>query len=180
MGYFCQQYVYWIFYITTLELNERTMYNNISNRYQISPIHPPSTPDLFEGLPFKLFIIFSLGMHDASSFINPANIGGDTTFQCIAIHLLAVIRAILKNLSWFLLTFIIDVSPMRIILGFVGMVSPVISLSTLSIYTQYELRQGRVQNICTNVPVPDLHLGQNLFYVICQGYSMFYEYDCIV
>ena len=56
-------------------------------------------------------------MHNASSFVHLANVGGDTSVQCIAIHLFAVIRAILIHLRWFLLTFIMDVSPRRITLG---------------------------------------------------------------
>ena len=101
-------------------------------------------------------------MHDASSFIHLANVGADTSFQCIAIHLFAN-----KGNSYkFELVFINfhHGCVTQETLGSVGMVSPVISLSTLSIDTQYELRQGKVQNICSNVPIPDLHLGQNWEY----------------
>jgi len=89
-------------------------------------------------------------MHNAISFVHLASVGGDASFQCIAIHLLTVIRAVLINLIWFLLTFNIDVSPRRITLGSVGMVCPVIPLSTLSI-------------------------NMALIYVVCQGYSKLYE-----
>ena len=118
-------------------------------------------------LPFKLYIIFSLGMHDASSFVHLANVGGDTSFQCIAIHLLAGIliinNNILINLSWFLLTFIIDVSPRRITIGSSGMVSPVISLSTLNIDTQYEFPELYMTTYWTHlteIPSPSCHFIQ--------------------
>ena len=116
------------------------------------------------GFPFKLYIIFSFARHDANSSVHLADVGGCSSFHCIAIHLLAMMRAILINLSLFLLTFIMEVSPNRIILGSVGMVVPMMSLSSLTIEIQDVFRHGQDQNICISVPVPVLHLGQNSEY----------------
>ncbi len=48
------------------------------------------------GFPFKLYIIFSFGIHDASPLVHLVDVGG-----CSSFHLLAV----LINLSLFLVTY---------------------------------------------------------------------------
>lgn len=77
----------------------------------------------------------------------------------MVICLLSVIKESLINLSLFLLISLLHASPNILTLSPVGMVIPVMPLSTLSIDVQYEFRHGHAQNICISVPILVLHLG---------------------
>lgn len=70
---------------------------------------PPQIVLNSPGFPFRLYIIFLFGIHDANSLVHLADVDGCSSFHCMAIHLLAVIKVILLNLCLFLLTFVIDV-----------------------------------------------------------------------
>ena len=101
-------------------------------------INPCQTLSNISGLCFKLYIILSLGIHDASSLSHSECGGGSSSFHLSAIHLLAVINAILINLTVFLLhcSGSKDLSPNSTSLGSCGIVIPVITDTFLNISSQ--------------------------------------------
>ena len=91
-----------------------TIQSSISAVFKRS-IRLPHTPSNMSGL--RLYIIFSLGIQEASSLSQREGEGGFSFFQLRAMHLLAIIKAILMNLTLLPLTGSIEVSPSRVNLG---------------------------------------------------------------
>lgn len=95
------------------------------------------------GLPFKMYIIFSFGMHDANLFAHQANVGDSSSFQYLALRFIGYNEC---NSNKFKLTFIgfqNKCITYRVTLGSAGIVTPVVSLRTCIIDPKDDLRQGQ-------------------------------------